>query len=442
MTSTRTALATLALALGAGVSTTACAQSGAQGSGQGSALDRRVAAVGTGMAQLHFDSREDACGDGARWFRFGDDSWYGNFSGSVNAGDDAVRTGCASGPVRVLLSVADREIVKVETYVGPLQRAEGTTDLGLIPSRDASAWLLGIAARSDGRPARDAILPAVLAKDGTPGAALLAIARDKDRARDTRRSAISYLVRAAEANTEQSARALAQLARDDTDTPTVRQQAVSTLLRLPGGAGIAALSQLAVAADDPWLGREATRALARSGDPRAREFLRNAVANTRLADDLRAAAISGLGGDQATGQDAKLLRDTYRALTVDKTKDAVLGAVSAVGGKVNADWLLGVARDDRESSALRRKAVSLAERAGAGGAELSGLYDAMHDTEMRNAVISALAQEGSKSSRDKLVAIARSSEAPAVRRRAISALERFDSPEVREALAALAAPRP
>lgn len=428
----------VALVLSAGAATAACAQSGAQAGGQGSAMDRRVAGVGNGMAQVSFDAREDACGDGARWFRFGDDSWYGTFSSN----DASARIGCEAGPVRVLLTVADREIVKIETFVGPLQRAEGATDLGVMPSRDATSWLLGIAARADGRPARDAILPAVLAKDGAPSAALLAIARDKDRSRETRRSAISYLARANDASTDATSRALAQLARDEGDTPTVRQQAVSSLGRLPAGAGIEPLAQLAVVASDPWLGREATRALARSGDPRARAFLREAVANERLADDLRAAAIAGLGGDQATGQDAKLLRDTYRTLRVDKTKDALLSAVAAVGGKVNADWLLGVARDDGEPAALRRKAVSLAERAGATGAQLSGLYDAMESTEMRNAVISALAQEGSKPSRDKLLAIARSSEISSVRRRAISALERFDSPEVREALAALASPKP
>lgn len=429
----------MALALGAGVTSAACAQGGAQSNPQSSALDRRVAAVGTGAAQLSFDSREDACGDGARWFRFGDDSWYGTFS---SGSGDAMRNECAAGPVRVMLTVADREIVRIETFIGPLRKAEGATDLGTVPSRDASAWLLTVAARADGRPARDAILPAVLAKDGAPYAALLALARDKDRSRETRRSAISYLVRAGDADTDASARALAQLARDEGDTPTVRQQAVSTLLRLPGAAGITTLSQLATGTTDAWLGREATRALARSGDPRARAFLREAVANAKLSDELRAAAIAGLGGDQATGQDAKLLRDTYRTLQVDKTKEAVLSAVAAVGGKVNADWLLSIARNDGESSALRRKAVSLAERAGATGAQLGGLFDAVNDTEMRNAVISALAQEGSKPSRDKLLQIAKSSEIPSVRRRAISALERFDSPEVRDALVTIAMPRP
>lgn len=124
------------------------------------------------------------------------------------------------------------------------------------------------------------------------------------------------------------------------------------------------------------------------------------------------------------------------AFQIPDAGPTVLAAFSAVGGKTNADWLVGIARGEGEQS-LRRKAVALAERAGATGSALGALLDTVSDTEMRSAVISALAQEGSNASRDKLMAIATSSETPSVRRRAISALERFDSAEVREALAVL-----
>jgi hypothetical protein len=410
---------------------------------QGSTIDRRVTAVGDGRAQLHFDSREETCGDGARYFRYSDDSWYGNWSEtSGNVVSSNARSECERGPVRVLVTVADREIVRIETFVGPLQRAEGATDVGEVGSREASAWLLSLAARLDGRPARDAILPAVLERDADAALGLVNVARDTDRARETRRSAISWLPRVSEGQETQAIRTLSDLARNADDAPPVRQSAVGALLRVPRGAGLVALTQLAQANDDAWLAREATRTLARSGDPRAREFLRDVVADTRRSEELRAAAIAGLGGDLATGADARLLRDTYRTLTADKVKDAVLASVAAIGGKANADWLMGVARDERETPQLRRKAVSLAERAGASGDDLAGLYDAMSDTETRGAVISALAQEGSKPARDKLLAIAKSTETPTLRRRAIAALERHDSPEVREALQALVVPRP
>src|SRR5690606_20907517 len=164
----------------------------AQGAAQGNALERRVAAVTDGRVQFHFASREDVCGDGDRWYRVGDNSWYGtNFS----TNDPAVRDGCLRGPVRVVLTVAEREVVRVETFVGPLGQDAAATDLGTVGAREASAWLLGLAARGDGRPARDAIAPALFADSTAPTSALLAIARDRDRPRETRRSAISWLAR-------------------------------------------------------------------------------------------------------------------------------------------------------------------------------------------------------------------------------------------------------
>lgn len=404
-------------------------------SAQASTLDRRITAVADGLVEFNYASHEDACGDGIRFLRTGDDSWYGTY---INTSDPALRAQCARGPLRVVVTMADREVVRLESFVGPLQHADGATNLGTVPARDASAWLLALAARVDGRPARDAIMPAVLADSATPTPALLALARDQGRARDTRRSAISWLVRAPDASTTEAGRTLGALARDEQDAPAIRQAALSALIRLPQGAGITALSQLAAERNDLWLGREATKVLARSGDPRARAFLRTAVADTRLSEELRTAAITGLGNDMATGTDAKLLRETWRTLTEEKAKDATLAAVSAIGGAANAEWLMGIARDRDQTPALRRRAVGLSERAGATGAQLGSLYDAVDDTDTRGAVISALGNEGSKPARDKLLDIAKSSELPTLRRRAIAALNRFDGPEVREALAAIA----
>ncbi|HVH39919.1 MAG TPA: HEAT repeat domain-containing protein, partial [Gemmatimonadaceae bacterium] len=216
------------------------------------------------------------------------------------------------------------------------------------------------------------------------------------------------------------------------------RSAIRWLARAPDD-GVAPLTQLAGDRDDTWLGREATRVLARSGDPRARAFLRSAVNDKQLPEELRAAAIAGLGGDMATGADAKLLRDSYRTLTGQKSKDAALAAVSAVGGSVNAQWLMAVARERDEPPALRRRAITLAERAGATGSQLAALYDAVDDTDARGAVITALGQEGSRPARDKLIAIAQSTELAPLRRRAITALDRFDGVEVREALSGVAA---
>jgi HEAT repeat protein len=267
---------------------------------------------------------------------------------------------------------------------------------------------------------------------------LVAIARDRDRPRDTRRSAISWLARVPDATAAEVTRALMAIARDDDEPPTIRTQAVSTLGRLPDGAGIEPLSVLAADRQDLSTAREAIKVLARSGDPRVRGFLRSAVADAGLPPELRSAAVSGVGNDMATGADAKLLRDTYARVDDTKTKEAVISAVAAVGGAPNVDWLLAVARDGNEPAALRRRAISLSPRAGATGEQLARLFDQVDNTDAKTAVISALSQEGSRAAREKLVAIAQSSELPALRRRAISALERLDGPEARAALAGIA----
>jgi hypothetical protein len=422
-----TTMAIVALGISATMAGPACAQGGT--------LDRRVAAVTDGTVQFHFAAREDVCGDGEHWYRVGEDSWHGSY---INTGDPAFRAACVRGPVRVRLTIAAREVVRVETFVGPLGSSPGATDLGPVNAREASAWLLGIAARGEGRPARDALAPALLADSAAPTPALLAIARDRDRPRDTRRSAIGWLARASEAPTAEVSRALTAIARDDREPPPLRQQAVSTLARLPQGTGFAALSALAGDRGDLAIAREATKVLARSGDPRARDHLRRAVTDDGLPEELRAAAISGLGNDMATGADSRLLRESYGSLRGPTAKEAVISAVAAVGGAPNVNWLLGIARDRDEAAALRLRAISQSPRAGATGHQLVALFDEVEDTDAKGAVISALAQEGSRPAREKLVTIAQSSELASLRRRAISAMERLDGPEVREALAGIA----
>jgi hypothetical protein len=300
---------------------------------QGTALDRRVAAVADGTVELHFAARADACGDGAHWYRVGADSWYGSM---VNSDDAITRATCAEGPVRVRLTVAAREIVRIASFVGPLRAGEGVTDLGEIPAAEASAWLLTLAARLDGRPARDAITPATLARTDAPGAALQALARSEERSHDTRRAALG------------------------------------ALLRLEGNAGVPSLVALTERPDDVWLAREALRVVARSGDPRARAHLRAVAQDVRRGEALRSIAIGGLGNDLATATDGAVLRATYRSFETERGRSAVLSAVAGVGGKANAEWLVAIARNADESPALRRRAVQALERIDSPDA-LSGL---------------------------------------------------------------------
>ena len=308
--------------------------------------------------QFHFATRDGICGNGRSWLRTDEDGWYGSYNGETMRGE-----GCGSGPVRVVITRAGRETVKIDTYAGPLyvDPAAGQ-DLGVVPAREAASYLMNLASTLDGRPAREALLPAMLADSAQVTPVLLQLARDQSRPRDLRRSAISWASRrraeAGGVGVATVARMLDQLVRDRSESESVRQTALSTIAQLNRGEGIPVLMTFA-AESDQWLSKQAYSSLARSGDPRARQFVRAAVQRTGMPEETRASLIHGLGDEYATGADLKLLRDLYPNLDNDRERDAVMSVVANAGGKDNAEWLLGIARSQTESVQRRRRAISL-----------------------------------------------------------------------------------
>ena len=326
-------------------------------------LQGRIASAGDGPVQFNFASRDGVCGNGHSFFRVDDDGWYqSSSSSSFNTGDGMRSELCARGPVRVVITHAGRDLVKVETYAGTLVKdAEDGRDLGTVPAREAAQYLLSIAAGSEGRPAREAITPAMLADSTTVTPQLLAIATDQTRSRDIRRSAMSWLARRrAEpggVGAAAVAKALNDIVRNRDEGETIRQQALSTVAGLNRGEGIPTL--IGFASDgDKWIARQAMQTIARSGDPRARQFTREAVKRDDLPDEVRSEVIRGLGGDYATGADYKLLRDLYPALNNDRDRDAIISTLANAGGSGNANWLLALAKSPTEPVARRRRAIS------------------------------------------------------------------------------------
>jgi HEAT repeat protein len=283
-------------------------------------------------------------------------------------------------------------------------------------------------------------MPAMLADDAAPTGALLQIARDQSRPRETRRAALSWLAQssAAEGSMPRSVSdAILQIARDETDNIEVRRSALGVLSRLDQGAGIPPLIDLAranLSGDRTWLSKESLAALARSGDPRARDFLRTVVQRSDVPDDVLYTAIRGLGTEYATGRDADLLRSLYPRLTGDRSRDAVLSVIAEIGGTDNTRWLLGVAKDESTPIQTRRRAVMYASRAGVPMADLVRLYDTTTDPQMKDALISLYVQSGDRTAVDKLLQIAKSDENASIRRRTIAQLSRSDDPRVKEFL--------
>jgi HEAT repeat protein len=230
---------------------------------------------------------------------------------------------------------------------------------------------------------------------------------------------------------------LLSIARDETDNQSVRQQALSVLGRLDHGAGIPPLIDLSRQTQNTWLARESMSTLARSGDPRARQYLRTAVRRTDLPDDVLTVALRALGQEYATAQDAALLRELYPKLTSDRSREAVFQSLTEIGGAENTRWLLDMAKNNNEMLQARRKAVEAASRAGAPIGELVKMYDTTTDPQMKETLVGIYIRNGETAAVDKLLSIVKDEPNVSVRKRTISRLSSSENPRIKQALADL-----
>lgn len=414
MTKLRTAVALFAILA---ISSTSSAQT----------LASRVSSASDRSVQFSYKARPGVCGDGRTYISTGPGNFYGFYSSSSTEQ-------CQAGPVRVVVDLADRSVVALRTYVGTAAVDAGVTDLGTVAPAEAADYLLGVAARADGRVGRDAIFAALLGDGVEASSRLLDIGRDQARPLETRRAALSGLARSDSPQLDRVGAALLQIATNENDAQQVRTQALSVLSRLDHGAGIPSLIQLANNNTTSWVGRESMRVLASSGDPRARQFLRSTVQRTDLPDEILAVAIRGLGRNYVTGQDVSLLRSLYPRLTGDRSRAAVLESVANLSGTENVQWLMAIVRDDKQPPENRRRALEYLSRSGVTTSALLSLYDATQDTQLRSTLIGLYSRLADKAATDKLVWIARNEQNYQLKRRAISALSRNSDPTIRQAL--------
>src|SRR4051812_24462939 len=115
-------------------------------------LANRVASAGDRTVQFSYPVRPGVCGDGRTYISTGSGNFFGSFSS--NSVDQ-----CQAGPARVVIDLADRNVVAIRTYVGaqPAAVDAGVANLGSVTAADAADYLLRIASRADGRVGCDAI---------------------------------------------------------------------------------------------------------------------------------------------------------------------------------------------------------------------------------------------------------------------------------------------
>jgi len=405
-------------------------------------LANRVSSAPDGRVMFTYAARPGVCGNGRTYIQTGPNSitgsvsynsnYYGNFNDAMRADP------CIAGPVRVVVDRADKLPLSIQTYVGPADSTlRGVTDLGRVRAQDAADYLLSIANSVDGRAGRDALFPAMLADSANTSSALVGIAKNTALPRETRRSALSYMGRSTDGlqtiPTSVTEPILA-IARDESDNQSVRQQALSVLGRLDHGAGIPPLIDLSKQFGSNWLARESMSTLARSGDPRARQYLRTAVRRTDLPEDVLTVALRSLGQEYATAQDAALLRELYPTLKSDRSREAVFTALAEIGGAENTKWMIAMAQNGQESMSMRRRALEAANRSGAPITELIKLYDTTTDPSMKETLVGIYIRNGERASVDKLLQIVKTEENLSLRKRTISRLTSSEDPRIKQAL--------
>jgi hypothetical protein len=210
------------------------------------------AQVRNGKVRLSFATRPEVCGNGRN-------------VNIVRSTDDWV-SDCEHGPARMVLEWRGGILVSARTYVGGQWRPGGpdVTDLGEVPAAAAADYLLDMAESVPGGVGDDLVFPATLADGVEIWPRLVAMGRDRDLPRDTRKAAIFWLGQAAG---ERAAESLGQLVQsEDVD---VQEQAVFALSQLRDGGGVASLLEIARDHANPRIRKSAMFWLAQSEDPRA-----------------------------------------------------------------------------------------------------------------------------------------------------------------------------
>jgi len=305
--------------------------------------------------------------------------------------------------------------------------------------------------------------------EGASAALKRVLARRDECSVSLRRRAVYLLGRA---GTEVATSDLFEVARTDPD-PAVRSDAISILGR-SSFTSVSPSRLLQLFNDNPdERTRQAVLSAFRSrGDAESRRSLRTIIERTDVPERLRAQAISSLAGDRFVSVDAAVAREiavvqaararageaapvvavaprpgqtpivTYRPRTGEGSlaeedaaflrtlygrtdsrtiKSAIIAAVAKGGGSANQQWLLGIAKNPGEEGSLRREALSRLKQ-DLSVEDLGGLYESITDRELRTAVVDQLASRPEAAATDKLIGIAKSTEDPRVRSRAIRAL--------------------
>ena len=246
------------LAALAGVAVVAPAQS----------IASRVARVSNGTVRMSFAAKPGICGSGNS-IRHSNGRGRTTWGNDWNTSRDVEwESDCSLGPARVVLDRRNGELADLRFYVGGRWRpaASDVVDLGMVPAREASEYLVSIAQTERGSMGEKAIFPATMADSSNIWPALIKLARNADLPRSTRTQSVFWLGQAAG---DAATANLKDIVLDNSVDREVRESAVFALSQRPREEGVPALISVARTNKDPEIRKKALFWLGQSNDPRA-----------------------------------------------------------------------------------------------------------------------------------------------------------------------------
>jgi hypothetical protein len=381
---------------------------------------------------------------------------------------------CTHGPVRVQLSVRDRQIRTLWPSVGGTGTGRGT-DLGTVGTQAAADFLLDYARTASEDLSARALSAAALADSVSISPRLVDMAGDRRLQPVNREQALKWLGRTAqrEGNTAADGRVRA-IAADETDNADVRERAIRVVV-LPAGdvflrdlyrrltltqlkeRVIRVLGESPDSANRDWIERLARnegervelrdrairvlgedlhdlrrvkamygdldqvelkeriiRVVGETGDSDALEWIKGVAVDRSEPPEARERALRVLGEQT----EIPYLRQVYDRLDNSEMQERVLRALGEAGGGENLQFVRRVALDSSAVTDLRDRALRVLSEAGVPTADLVALYDAIRDADLRLRVIKLLAERGDRDARNKLADIAANDPDPDLRKRA------------------------
>ncbi|HEU4996134.1 MAG TPA: HEAT repeat domain-containing protein [Gemmatimonadaceae bacterium] len=226
------------------------------------------------------------------------------------------------------------------------------------------------------------------------------------------------------------------VAKNDPDA-NIRGEAMRLLPRVAGDNAVPQLEELLRTSPDEQTQRYAISALASIDSDRARRAVRAIIERNDASERVRYEAIMSISrerdGRPASADDANYLRTLYGKLDAPRLREAVLTSASRFDTPENVQFLLAVARNENEMTALRATAVQrLGRMSSVNLNDIAKLYDVADSRSMREQILNALYQRKEPEAVDRMIEIARKDTDPQIRQRAINLLARSENPKAKK----------